>query len=379
MNAPIINIQQPSTTYGVNGASYTTVPINMVYPINDGKIGCPQPIYRDQVVTTKPVYPKPNNNCQTCANQENIYNIYPQADYVEQYIPTPYNNNQGYPATAITLPGINYDLYAGTGIYFDQLENGLRINNGGVVSADVRGTPGSGISVINTNTATNPIFQVGVNTPDLVTTSGLVTTIIFNGQAFTPTQGTVIINNGAYGAGLQNLSSPNNTILITPASISQANIDVKPIKINNNTLNPDVSGYPINLIDGTNVNLINTTSNTVSVNVANNAFVKTVNGLSPDPNGNINVNPSRIFYEADKVLTSGDIASLTGAGLDLNGVTPSHGANPPAFATTDGFMLFQNGVFLTLGKFNRSGSNITTSGVSFSVNDVLTWVVIKSS
>lgn len=380
MNNPL-NLQLPTTTYSSGGASYTNVPLNMGYEVNSsGAVGCPRRLYNDNNCTCNQCTPVLQTS--SC-NQEVIYTINPYIDYTSPsqitYPATCYDNSQGYPATTITLPGIDYNVYSGTGIYFEQTETGFRINNGGIVSVDIRGEAGSGIIVTNTNTRNNPIFTIGVNALDLVNKANLVQKIYFNGVEYTALQGVITINSGAFGGSIQNINSPKNTILIAPASVGAVNIDVKPIKVNNVSVLPDNDGSLINFTNGLNSTVEVVSPNIVKVNVANNSFAKSVNSLTPDANGNINITVQKTFYQSYKTLTTGDITSLTTAGFDLVATTPTAGTNPTTISLTDGVMLYKNEQFIPMNKYIRSGSLVTTTGVTYVVGDIFTWIINKSS
>jgi hypothetical protein len=368
---------RPHTSQYNNGGVYTNVPLNMAWKIKDGEVGCPVRVYEKDSAAAhcQPV-------SQPKCGQEIVYQVLSHADYTENcavaYSSPQYDNTQGYPATSIGLPSLDYNVYSGTGIYFDQLETGFRINNGGIISVDVRGVPGSGIIVTNSNSRNNPIFNLSINPAELVASNGLIKSVIFNGQTYTPVQGVVNINSGLFGGGIQNITSPSNTIFIAPSSVGSVIIDIKPVTVNGIKINPANDGTPINLVDGVNTK-VSSNGNKVQVDVLSTSFVKTVNSQAPDLNGNINVNPTKIFYQSAKVLVAADITALNGAGFDLVATVPSNGTNASVITATDGVMLFQNAGLITLNKYTRTGNFIKTTGVSFTAGDILTWIVMKST
>lgn len=379
----------PTTTNTNNGGSYTNVPLNMAYGVEgcNKSSGCPVRVYPDSTCT-EPYEPtiQINNTkcCNPCDQQQVIYNVQPATDYYQghdlAYQVLPYDCSDGVNVTSVQIPMTNFILYAGDGIYFDQLEYGVRINNGGVRTVNVEGNPGSGVIVTNRNTAQDPIFSISVNGNDLATQAGLVQKVIFNGVTYNPLQGTIIINSGNLGGALTNLSSSDNTLTITPTSIGSANVQAKPLKYNGINIPVGSDGALANFADGVNTRITLTSPNKIQVDVANNAFIKTVNSLVPDASGNVNVaTASTIFFQAVKTLVSGEVTSLTGIGLNLLTVSPTAGTNPLSIIATDGLQLFLNGVFLDLTQYSRTASTIILTGVTPTVGQKLTWIVTKSS
>ena len=162
---------KPPTSSQVGSSTYTNIHLNIGYDVScNGDVGCPRRLYNESCNI-------PSCGCKnapmlaSCQSPtEVIYNINQNVNYCDSsnYPASSYDNSQGYFATTVEIPGTGYNIYSGNGIYLDQLENGVRINNGGVVSANVQGEAGSGIIVTNQNTRSDPNFIISVSPADLI-------------------------------------------------------------------------------------------------------------------------------------------------------------------------------------------------------------------
>lgn len=408
-------IYQPTKHEMPGGGVWTRNPLQMVWSVQGGKLGCPIPVKdcREPVPTTKP-QPK---SCRPCGNSchtynsgyqptqyyqptgqhqpyyyenYNYYNMEPHVGYYEEpcYPNAPvhveYSNEEGAPTDAFQIPaGQDFVIEGGKSIWLEQLSNGIRINNRGVASVNVFGTTNSGIIVTNNNTLKDPIFQISVDYNTLVNQGNLVTAVKYNGVTYNPTNGVVDITT-AGGAFLQNIVSPNKTVLISSVNATTAGIDIKPPKVNGTTITPNpTDGTPMNLVSGDNTT-VSVVDNDVTVDVPSNRFVKRIiyegTTLTPDSSGQVSLGSGTTAsgkYQVTKTLNASDISALTGSGLDLTGVTPTIGPNAPSILSGDLVMLYLNGGYVPRTDYTRSGPTVTMTGVTPTAGQELSWVVIK--
>ena len=364
--------------YGVNGKNtHIDVPINFNANSDDC---CPE--FGE--------YNKQGNNCNTtCEGTTALNNCNKPQEQVIYNLQ--YNHqDQCYPEMLdiCAKPSYKTDAFeikegvimkAGKGITFKQMEcntqmplGGIIVENNGVRRLGISGQRGSGLVVTNNGTLSEPNFIFNLNRDELRDYTGYTTEIVVNGRSYKPVQGIIDINSGGFGSSINNLKSPNGTISVTSILPGIAGIDIKPIKINNKTLQPDNDGHPINLVNGNNTTVSVDANNNVSVNVA--GTVTSVNGQT----GVVNIptlNPTEVF-QGYKTLTSGEATSLTGSGLDIALVTPT-GGNKPANFVGAKTVLYKNGIYMTLADYTFTGTSVTST-LSFAAGDKLSWLIFKN-
>jgi len=324
-----------------------------------------------------------NDTCepvQTCNTpQEPVY-------YNMQYTP----QEKAYPEMLDICPRPSYKtdafeirngviMQAGKGITFKQMEcseqmplGGIIVENNGVRKIGMSGQTGSGITVSNNGTLSEPNFIFNVNKNDLRDYTGYTTEIIVNGRSYKPILGIIDISGGAFGSPITNLKSPNSTISITAIGPGVAGLDVKPIKVNSITLQPDNAGHLVNIVNGNNTTVSVDSNNNVAVNVS--GAVTSVNGQT----GAVSIptlSPTEVF-QGFKTLNSGDATSLTSTGLNLSSLTPTSGTIPSTFVASKA-VLYKNGTYMTLADYSFSGTT-ATSTMSFVAGDKLSWLIFKN-
>jgi hypothetical protein len=269
-------------------------------------------------------------------------------------------------------------MKAGKGVNFREMEcsdqmplGGILVENAGVRKIGVYGSQGTGLDFVNKGTLSEPNFNLTLNRNDLRDYTGYVTEIVVNGRSYKPQQGILSIGGAGFGSPISILKSPNSTIGISPIAPGTAGLDVKPIKVNGQTLQPDNEGYPFDIVDG-NSTTVTTDGNKVSINV--DGAVTSVNGQT----GAVSIptlQPTQI-YQGYLTLTSGNISDLTGSGLDLSSITVTGGNIASSFTNTT-ITLYKNGEYMTLADYTVSGSTITST-LSFTPSDKLSWIIFKN-
>jgi hypothetical protein len=306
-------IEPPSATIYPNGGINTYYKNIYAYPVSKtGEVGCPANIYYDDIC---PVEVCPTNHYQNnqkvnnaFKNFNNYYNFERPIAVAKPkvvYIESEYDNAKGHPVTSVNVPSLTpFNIYQGSGIGFELLAEGIKISNKGVITLNISGESGSGLTAVNIGTDQNPNYKLSFNPAELVNKAGAVQKIVFNGKTYEAFQGVVTISGGS--PSISSIQSPNNTIAVAPLSIGILGISVKPLKVNGTDVPVGGSGNLANLIDGENTTIVNTSGNNVAVNVANNAFAKSVLGQTPNSSGDVQFISSR---QACKNLNAGEVSA----------------------------------------------------------------------
>jgi hypothetical protein len=259
--------------------------------------------------------------------------------------------DEGYYAKAVKIG--DFVLEAGRKISLDMKENGVVINNDGVNSISVAEVPSSGVIVSQSNGNRDPKYKIGLNYNDIIKNAGLITKIIKNGQEmpiqFVDGHGVVNLSDNTFG-NISVIKTPNNTISITPGGIGVAQLDVKPLKVNGITVNPQADGTPFDLINGVNTIVEKTSDGKIKINVGNSLFVKSIRykdqTFTPDTSGQITLATGQTSYQATTVLTEPQANALKGGGLALSGLTPSKGVLPGSYSSQDVVTVYLDSTFV---------------------------------
>ncbi len=381
-------VELPKATFYPNGGVNTYYQNIYAYPVNaEGKVGCPVNVYYDDICPPNNCPPQtyytPTTYNQPYSTPSNNYSYtyerplaIPKPNVV--YIETEYDNATGHPVTSVGVPSANpFNIYQGTGIGFELLSEGIKISNNGVVTLKISGESGSGLTATNIGTENNPNYKLSFNPSELVQKAGAVQKIVFNGATYEAIQGVITISGGS--PAISNIQSPNNTLTIASLSIGILGISVKPIKVNSNDVAVGGTGTLVNLVDGLNTTVANSSGNNVQVNVSNNAFAKTVLGNIPNSKGDVELITSR---QGAKELDANEVSNIkSSTGLDLLSLNNISGTNPSQVTNSDTVLLYIEDKFVPITKYVRTNSTISSldSSISLSTGDTLTWVVIKSA
>lgn len=378
------NFFRVSSNTSHNGTKVTHIPAPIDFNAN-GEDCCPQyGSYQKQTCNTGNCLAGKcsTNNCSNCSNTNSNQPVY----YNMQYTP----ESECLPEMLDICPKPSYKtpafeikegvvVQSGLGINFKQIEcskdmplGGILIENAGVRKIGITGQQGTGITVSNKGTLSSPNFVFNLNKNDLRDYTGYVTEILVNGKSYKPQQGILTIGGAGFGSPVSLIKSPNDTVSVSSIAPGTAGLDVKPIKINGETLQPDNDGHPINITDGNSTTVSINADNSVSINV--DGAVTSVNGQT----GAVSIptlSPTTI-YQGYKSLTAGEVTALTGSGLDISSLTPTDGDKPASFSSTK-VVLYKNNTYMTLADYSMTG-NLITSTLSFSASDKLSWVIFKN-